>query len=724
MDAKSGTAASIERAMKSEAASCARALSLMLIAGLFNLFSGIAHGQGTHPARAAESPMHRHYESAFRFQNAGNISQANTEYKLFLSMALHQMANGHANLGDYAHAAPLYEEAIRLAPGDRGIQVDFAGAALDGSDWRRAKSLSILVLDALKADGEPPDLRAVSVLSHALADLEEHQAALEEYKIAAQLRPGFDSSSDLAIAYLMVGDKSNAAKILGEMPAKLGDTATLHLKLGILFGKTQLFDEAVDEFEKAIERDGKLKGAHYSLGATYMMQLGEAGYDKAVEEFRKELAIDPTNSMAYGPLGRIALVRKKYADAEADLKRAIDSNQRNTGNYLSLGQVYMETKKNSEAEAAFRKAIALATDPSKNDYEVERAHFWLGRLLVQDGSIAEGHRELDASRDLLYLKQQKIQSRMGGSSILQVPLEKTHEADPAALAVEKTFENQAGPVIASSYDNLGVNAANAGDLASASNYFEQAAKWNPTLAGIDENWARAAFSAKEFGKAAEPLGRLVALHPADAKSRAMLGLSLCMTHDFAGALTVLQPLEATQDWNPLLAIAYAGSMAFAGDASTGLDRLKALEGTNSEIALVHSLLGEFYAGKKDYVDSADELKTALKLDPSDTEAKNALALTYLALGQKAEALQLLSELAASGSQDGEIYYRLAQLQIDLVSAQAAVASLETATRLNPMSVAYHKELAEAYRKNAQPEAADREARLSEVLQAQADSAGR
>ena len=94
-----------------------------------------------------------------------------------------------------------------------------------------------------------------------------------------------------------------------------------------------------------------------------------------------------------------------------------------------------------------------------------------------------------------------------------------------------------------------------------------------------------------------------------------------------------------------------------------------------------------------------------------------MALTDLALGNKAEALQLFWELAESGSRDGEVYYRLAQLQLELGSPKVAIATLETAIQLNPMSSAYHQELAEAYRKNVQPDEADREYRQSETLQA-------
>jgi len=693
---------------------------LLFAAGTLPQLCSTLLGQANPSVNSSQSAMKQHYEAAFKFQDADDLTRANAEFKLYLSMVLHRIANGRANLGDYAHAVPPYEEALRLTPGDRGLQMDYAGAALDASDWMKAKSMAASVLDDLKTTARPPDPHVVSVLAKALLELGEHEQAIEQFKLAAQLRPGFDSSSRLATAYLILRDKPNAAKIIAEMPARFGDTATLHLSLGIIYGTTQSFDESIAEFRKAIAMDDRLKGAHYSLGASYLMQLGEPGYDKADDEFRKEAAIDPNNPLVYAPLGRIALSRHKYAEAEADLKRAVQLNPQSADAYLVLGLLYREMGKVPEAETAFRKSIALTLDPSKDEYAVEKAHFWLGRLLIQSGDSAEGRKELDISQNLLYLKEQRVESRMAGKLSFQAPLEKTHEANPGELAALKTFEKQSAPLIAGSYDNLGANAANARDFANASSYFEQAAKWNPALPRIDENWGRAAIAANQYAQAEEPLTRVLVLHPDNVAVRGMLGFSLCMTHNYAKSLELLRPIEEKLDANPQLPIAYAGAMAMAGDESQGLARLKSLEEASPGAPLVHYLLGEVYAGKKDFGSSADELHIALKLDPSSSASKNALVITDLALGQKAEALQLLSDLAESEPPDGDVYYQLGRLQLELASPQAAVGSLKTAIKLNPLVAAYHQELAEAYRKNAQPEEAEREDRQSESLKAQGE----
>jgi tetratricopeptide (TPR) repeat protein len=693
--------------------------SVMLLVGLALGVSLIAIGQSPSVSRSANSPMQKHYEAAFRFQKAGNLPKADSEYKVFLGMALHQIANGRANLGEYARAVPMFEEALRLDPGYRSLQMDYAGAALDAGALRKAKSAAISVLDSLKTNSQLPDAHTVSVLAQSLLELGEHQQALEQFKTAVQLHPGFGTSYDLAAAYLFLGDKPNAAKILDEIPSRFGDTATIHLKIGILYGKQKFFEEAIAQFRSAIARDSRLKGAHYSLGASYMMQTGESAYAKAEVEFRKEIGIDSENPLVYAPLGRIALSQHRYADAEADLKRAVQLNPQNAGTFLILGQVHREVGKIHEAEAAFRKAIALTLDPSLNGYEVERAHFWLGRLLIQNGSPADGRKELDISRDLLYLKERQNQSRLAGNAILQAPLEKTHEPNPEDLVAQKTFEKQAAPLISSSYDNLGVDAARAGDFAGATAYFGQAARWNPTLDGVDKNLSYAAFAANEYAEAVGPLSRMLALHPEDAEVRTMLGLSYSMVHDYAQSLRVLRPIEVNLQSNPQMELTYFGSMAIAGDYGQGLARLQTLAEAHPDVAIIHYFIGQSYASKEHYGQAAEELHAALRLDPSSADAKYALALVDVALGDKADALTLFSELAEPGTKEPEVYYQLGMLQIALGSAKAAVGNLETAVSLNTMNANYHQQLAEAYRKNEQLEEGDREQKESERIAARA-----
>ena len=176
---------------------------------------------------------------------------------------MHHIANGRANLGEYSRAEPVFEQAVEFAPDDRELQIDYAGAALDASDWKRAKDLATAALDSLKRDSRPPAPHAVSILAQALMGIGAYQEAIERFKLAAQLQPGFNTSAALATAYLILEDKSNASKILSQMPERFGNTAAIHMQIGILYGKAKFFDEAIEEFNKSVALNNNLSGVHY-----------------------------------------------------------------------------------------------------------------------------------------------------------------------------------------------------------------------------------------------------------------------------------------------------------------------------------------------------------------------------------------------------------------------------------------------------------------------------
>jgi predicted Zn-dependent protease len=179
-------------------------------------------------------------------------------------------------------------------------------------------------------------------------------------------------------------------------------------------------------------------------------------------------------------------------------------------------------------------------------------------------------------------------------------------------------------------------------------------------------------------------------------------------------------MEASLHTVPSRAFAYAQSMVKTGDFQNGLEWLRALVQTDPGNVMFHRALGEGYASSGNYPKAEEELRTAITLNPADTETKYALALSQIALGRRVEAEALLAELVAGGSQNAEIYFRLGQLRLERGDAKTAVGNLETAAKITPENKEIHETLVEAYRRNAQPEEAARERALLETLQIQHD----
>src|ERR1700761_5708815 len=71
-------------------------------------------GPGVSKIRSTVSGLQEHYDAAQTFQGNGDLTYAASEYRLFLSEALHRVANGRAKVGEYLEAVPLFDEALAL----------------------------------------------------------------------------------------------------------------------------------------------------------------------------------------------------------------------------------------------------------------------------------------------------------------------------------------------------------------------------------------------------------------------------------------------------------------------------------------------------------------------------------------------------------------------------------------------------------------------------------
>jgi tetratricopeptide (TPR) repeat protein len=703
---------------RTEATSIKIPCSLALFGALTLLIVAPAGAQVSNPTASVKSPLQQHYEAAQNFQSAGNLPGAAVEYRLFLAEALHRVAGARASIRDFAKALPLFNEGLSLAPSDVDLRVDYAEACRQAGDLQKAKSLAQAAVDA-----DSSNAKAHLVLGRTLAQLSEIAAATQQFEAAVAIEPSFDNGYTLATAYLQEKDEPNATRVFSEMLTGLGDSPEIHMKFGSAYGAAGYPNQAIEEFKKVIAKDDKYPGAHYSLGAAYLVGLSDAIYPEAAEEFRKELEINPNDYNSHFQLGYIELSQHRLPEAEHELSRAAELDPKSPDPFVSLGQLYVELNRTPDAEAALRKAIALTSDASRNHYQVQRAHYLLARLLLQSGRQDEGKAEMQVSQELLQksvLRNQGKDPGAGENIDAASPEPPKVEAkkpppDPAAAKQVESFENQIAPAVADAYNNLGAIAAGDNDFASALEYFHKAFDWKPALDGLDFNWGKAAFLANQFDQAVGPLGRLLQAHPDDLWARSALGTSFFELKKYGEALKILQPMESQLNTDPQLASIYAVCLVKTGEYDRGIGQLQALERKDPSVAARHEVLGEAFAGHGDFKNAAEELHTAVRLDPQNAVAKYNLASTLIELHESDEAQALLLDLVKTGWQNPHVYYSLGKLQLERGEVKAAIADLETAAKLSPNSGPIHHELAEAYRQDSRKEDADREMKLYEAL---------
>jgi tetratricopeptide (TPR) repeat protein len=665
---------------------------------IFILISATAlYGQTGNNGTVGSGSLRQQYKDAQELQRTGQLSGAAEQYRAFLADALGELALGYGQLKDYTHAAPLFDEALTLKPGSPSLLLDYARTALVLGDLAHAKTLATEFIQ--KYPGNREQLaQAHQVLGRTLLKLNQNQEARKELEAAVELDPTFPNGYDLAVACLDLDDEMCAVQIFDEMEKSFGDTPEMHMAFGRAYGDSDFQPRAVTEFKRVIAENPRLPGAHYLLGAVLLATNDSEG---AETELKKELAISPHDSMTYAALGKIAATRHNYPEAETYLKKAILYGSRSPDAYLFLGQMYFATNRSAEAEAALRQCILLTTDVSLNRYQVQQAHFLLGRILVQKGQQDAARAEMNIARDLANKTLAQDKSKLAGlmdtseSENVQAataeagtvsPLAATG-TDPLVVRRVESLKEQFRLPVADSYNNLGAIAATNNDYSDAVKYFERSAVWNPSLEGLDYNWGRAAFAGSQFADAIMPLSRYVRAHPDNIGARSVLAISQFMTGNYHGCIEALQPAIGKTDLAPQAEYVYAESMVRTGQIASGAERLRELEKLHPEIPDVHRALGEALGQLGEKQQALEELRTAIQLSPGDAD-------THYALGKR---------------------------ELESGNIAAAIPELEAATRLLPNSEKFHRELADAYKAALRPADAQKEMETYSLLRARAQS---
>ena len=171
------------------------------------------------------------------------------------------------------------------------------------------------------------------------------------------------------------------------------NNAAVHFFFGIVAGETNLGEEAYRSLEKAVSLDANNPYYNYALGATMMnredvhdaypyfqkycalkpqdprgrLALAAAYFyghdlDLAQKELHSVAGYKETATGAHYFLGRVANQEGRYAEAVAELQKALEGNPRYADAYAELGIVYLKQKQDPEAEKCLAQALEISPD--------------------------------------------------------------------------------------------------------------------------------------------------------------------------------------------------------------------------------------------------------------------------------------------------------------------------------------------------------------------------
>lgn len=153
--------------------------------------------------------------------------------------------------------------------------------------------------------------------------------------------------------YKEAEEAAHAAEIL---PGQPRDNETVWFILGAIYERQKFFDKAEDEFKKVLDVDPTNSDALNYYG--YM--LGDLGQrlDEAEALVGRALKEEPFNGAYLDSLGWIYYKQNKLGDAEAMLRKALDRDSHDPNIHSHLGDVYAKLGRTELAAAEWEKSMS------------------------------------------------------------------------------------------------------------------------------------------------------------------------------------------------------------------------------------------------------------------------------------------------------------------------------------------------------------------------------
>ena len=472
----------------------------------------------------------------------------------------------------------------------------------------------------------------------------------KDYRQAADaLSKSLDLQSDMEVAYslasamLQLHQKEKAAGLFAQMEESAANKGAVYVMAGRAYEVAGLPDDAEAEYKKAIAINPKESRGHYYLGLFYLTKNGWEVTPEARQEFLAEVRLNPDDFFGNYFMGYITSNEKNYAESDRYLKAAAAARPDWPEPYLYMGLNAYGRGDNAAAEQYLRKSVDLTgKDEGRNNYQIRRAYFTLGRILIIKGDKAEGTRYVERSKEietkLLVTGRQQQALANSEAAGVTAPAETASKplptvSNPAApvdadtLAVAKltdeqktqlaAAEKELRAILGNAYNDIGTSEARQKQYAPALADFQEAERWDAGTPNLMRNIGRAAFLQKNYAESARALKIYVSQNPEDQRAQGMLALALYSIKNYPDAITVFDRLGDAPMQDPFMAYAWATSLARTNNKQRATEVLEKLTANPIPPSILVAA-GQLYAEIGDVSKAQTCYQKAKEEDPSIT----------------------------------------------------------------------------------------------------------
>lgn len=333
-----------------------------------------------------------------------------------------------------------------------------------------------------------------------------------------------------------------------------------YFRSGRIYEQFQELDRAEEEFRKALAINPKDPLSRYSLASIYVEQ---DDYKKAQKEFEEVARLDPNNAIVHKDLGSLYFSLKEFEKAEKSFRKAVSIDPQNTAALNNLGSLFIMKGAHSQAKQAFTAALESELTES-NKVPI---YFNLGRLYIA-----------------------------------QKNFEKAKDAFSRVLKIDSE-NSDAMHNLGNVYRILGEN-----DLARAQ--YAEAARLNPDDASNQIELGQLAASLGDFNDAVSAFQKALTIDPENVYARIFMGRVYKQQKDFNTAARCFYEILESDP--------------------------------NNVFAYIN--LGQLYNETREFEKAAEALQNVLRIDPDDARACFLLGeILHEKLNKSAEAIKILKQ---------------------------------------------------------------------------------
>ncbi len=329
------------------------------------------------------------------------IAGREKQLRAILGVSFNDWGTSEARQKNYAVATELFKEAKSWDPQTPGLMRNLGIAAFRQEDYPEAVSALRIEVPA-----EPQDLSLRAMLGMSLFNTNSFAEAAQAFTPL-----GDNAFRDPRIAYawaislIKTNQYQPASTVLDKLQTQQSSTEIL-LLVARAWTEMGYYPQAATASHKALQIDSQLPRAHFIAGNAYM-RLEK--YDEAVNEFRAEMAVSPSDVENEYNLAYALLRQSKTDEALGHLRAVLTQAPEHAGANYQLGKALLDGGQTKDAISYLEAAARLSPD-------LDYVHYQLQMAYRKDGRREEADRELAVYKQIKADKRESSVRRLEENS--------------------------------------------------------------------------------------------------------------------------------------------------------------------------------------------------------------------------------------------------------------------------------------------------------------------